>query len=187
MNANILDENWDTIKSRVIIPLWNGKFKKMYESIKMDYNDFESLAGMELAKAINSFDSTKSNIYTFSTRVITKKAMTELRDCTQRDKRKTLYTADSIDSTYDDSSKTIVDNIPSPEPNNENSELSELRVGNFINSLNNNQLRILILSLLDFDSTDMPHMLNISTRTAQEVLRSLKDTELTRVLYRRKF
>ena len=54
MNTNVLDENWDTIKSRVIIPLWNGKFKKMYESIKMDYNDFESLAGLELTKAIKT-------------------------------------------------------------------------------------------------------------------------------------
>ena len=65
--------------------------------------------------------------------------------------------------------------------------MSELRVGNFINSLNNNQLRILILTLLDFDATDMPNMLNMSNQTMQGILNSLKDADLTRVLYRRNF
>ena len=86
-----LEENWDSIKNRVIIPLWNSKFKSMYESIKLDYDDFESLAGIELAKAIKTFNSKKSNLLTFATGVVTKKAYTELRNCTQRDKRKTLY------------------------------------------------------------------------------------------------
>ena len=52
----VLGENWDSIKKRVVIPLWNGRFKSMYESIKLDYDDFESLAGIELSKAIKTFD-----------------------------------------------------------------------------------------------------------------------------------
>ena len=184
----MLEKNWNEIRTRVILPLWNGKFKKMYEKIKMDYDDFESLAGIELTKAMKNFDGEKSNIYTYSTRVITKKAMTELRDCTQRDKRKTLFISDSIDrNSYDESSRTIVDNIPYEDGKTETSELSELRVGHFINSLDNNQLRILVLSLLDFDITDMPHMLNISNKMVQNIMHSLKDTDLTRVLFRRKF
>lgn len=177
----ILEENWQKIKERVILPLWYGKFKHMYESAKLDYDDFESLAGVELTKAIKTFDSEKSNIYTYATRVITQKAKTELRNCTQRDKRKVLHIAESID--IPDSPAT---NKPIEEKQ-EISELTELRVGNFINSLNNNQLRILILKLLDFDTTDMPSILNISNQTMQIVLNSLKDTDLTRVLYRRKF
>lgn len=177
----IIEENWSKIKKRVIVPLWNGKFKSMYEKIKMDYDDFESLAGLELSKAINTFDPEKSNIFTFATRVITQKAKTELRNCTQRDKRRALYIAESID----------VPNSPAVnkpvEEKQEMSELSELRVGNFINSLNNNQLRILILSLLDFDTTDIPNMLNMSNQTMRSILSSLKDADLTRILYRRKF
>ena len=42
----IIEENWSKIKKRVIVPLWNGKFKSMYEKVKMDYDDFESLAGL---------------------------------------------------------------------------------------------------------------------------------------------
>lgn len=177
----LLEQNWEKIKNRVIQPLWYGKFKSMYESVKLDYDDFESLAGLELSKALETFNPDKSNLFTYSMRVITQKAKTELRNCTQRDKRKALHTADSID--VPDSPAV---NIPTEEKP-EISELTELRVGNFVNSLNNNQLRILILTLLDFDVTDMPSMLNMSNQTMQTIIGSLKDADLTRVLYRRKF
>ena len=88
----MLEEHWGKIKERVILPLWRGKFRSMYESAKLDYADFESLAGIELAKAMKTFDPEKSNIYTYATRVISQKAKTELRDCVQRDKRKALRT-----------------------------------------------------------------------------------------------
>ena len=183
----LLSENWNGIRNRVILPLWNGKFKGMYEKAKLDYDDFESLAGLELSKAIKYFNPEKSNIYTYSTRVISKKAVTELRNCTQRDKRKALHVAESIDKPADESTKSIIDNIPCEDNKNQTSELTELRVGNFITSLNNDQLRVLILSLLEFDASDMSSMLNISNKTAQNIIRSLKDSDLTRILYRRKF
>ena len=104
----ILQENWVNIRKKVITPLWNRKFKNMYENIKMDYDDFESLAGIELAKAMNTFNPEKSNLLTYATNVIQKKAMTELRDCTQRDIRKTLYISESVDALE----QSIVDNIP---------------------------------------------------------------------------
>ena len=176
-----LGENWNSIKERVILPLWNSKFKSMYESAKLDYDDFESLAGIELTKAIKTFDSEKANLFTYATRVITKKAYTELRNCTQRDKRKVLHTADSIDR------EGCTACLEPAKEKQEMSELSELRVGSFIKSLNNNQLRILILTLLDFDTSDMTNMLNMSNETMHGILNSLKDADLTRVLYRRKF
>lgn len=184
----MLEKNWKNIKNRVILPLWNGKFKSMYESAKLDYDDFESLAGYELSKAIKTFDPQKSNLFTFATRVISAKATTELRNCTQRDKRRALYTAESIDDNgSENSGKKGIEDIPYSDGEKETSELSELRVGHFINSLDNNQLRFLILSLLEFDISDMPSMLNISSKTAQGIIRSLKDVDLTRILYRRKF
>ena len=186
----ILEQNWEKIKERVISPLWHGKFKSMYENAKLDYDDFESLAGTELVKAMKTFNPEKSNLFTYATRVITQKAKTELRNCTQRDKRKALYISDSLDLPINDHDSTsrgetipYIDDKDKPNV----SELSVLRVGNFINSLNNNQLRILILSLLDFDTTDMTDMLNMSNQTMQSILNSLKDADLTRVLYRRKF
>ena len=184
----MLNENWNSITERVIRPLWNGKFKFMYENAKLDYDDFESLAGYEMAKAMQKFNPEKSNIYTYATRVISKKAMTELRDCTQRDKRKASHLSESIDVPAEgDSSRTIADTIPCESTKPEISELSELRLGSFINSLDNNQLRVLALTLLDLNTQDISQTLNISDRTAQSIIRSLRDSDLTRVLYRRKF
>lgn len=94
----MLENNWQKIKEKVVAPLWHKKFRSMYESAKLDYDDFESLAGYELSKALTNFDSDKSNIFTYATEVITKKAMTELRDCTRRDKRRVLHTAESVDA-----------------------------------------------------------------------------------------
>lgn len=177
-----LEENWEKIKSNVVIPLWNRKFKSMYEKNRMDFNDFESLAAIELTKAIKKFNPDKSNIFTYATNVINKKATTELRNCTQRDIRKASHISQSVDAM----DKSIIENIPCQEAE-EKSELSEIRIGNFVNSLNNNQLRVLILNLLEFDIADMPDMLNISSRTVSQIFNSLKNTDITRVLYRRKF
>ena len=178
----LLEDKWDEIRKRVILPLWNGKFKSMYENAKLDYDDFESLAGLELSKAIKTFNPEKSNLFTYSTRVVTQKALTELRNCTQRDKRKALHVSESLDS----SDSTAWD-IAIDDDKHETSELSELRTGSFINALDNNQLRVLILTLLEFDASDIAHMLNISNQVFQNIIRSIKDTDLTRMLYRRKF
>lgn len=184
----ILEENWKSIKNRVILPLWNGKFKKMYEKVKMDYDDFESLAGIELTKAFKSYDPEKSNLYTYSTRVIDRKALTELRNCTQRDKRKALHVSESIDKPSKENTKaTIAECIPQENSTQEISELSELRVGNFLKALDNNQLRILVLAMLDFDNVDMAQTLNIPTKAVAGIMKSIKDSNLTRILYRRKF
>ena len=182
IKLNYLEENWHKIRKKVIIPLWNRKFKSMYENAKMDFDDFESLVAIELTKAMKTFNPEKSNLFTYATNVINKKATTELRNCTRRDIRKASHVSHSVDAM----DKSIIENIPCPEAE-EKSELSELRVGNFVNSLNNNQLRVLILNLLEFDVVDMPHMLNISSRTISQIFNSLKDTDLTRVLYRRNF
>jgi RNA polymerase sigma factor (sigma-70 family) len=179
---NFLESNWKQIKEKVVIPLWNKKYKSMYEKIKMDFDDFESLAAIELTKAMKSFNPDKSNLFTYATNVINKKATTELRNCTKRDVRKASHISHSVDAM----DRSIIENIPCPEAE-ERSELSELRVGNFINSLNNNQLRVLILNLLEFDVSDMSDMLNISNRTVTQIFNSLKDADLTRVLYRRNF
>ncbi len=176
----LLEKNWKKITKNVIAPLWSGKFKSMYENAKLDYDDFESLAGIELTKAIKTFDPEKSNIYTYATKIINQKAYTELRNCTRRDKRKALHTAESVDV------PGVASDIPIEEKQ-EPSELSEFRVGNFVNSLSNNQLRILILTLLGFGASDIPNMLNMSNKTMNSIISSMKDTDLTRVLYRRNF
>lgn len=187
MSLKLLEDNWNSIMKKVIEPLWIHKFQTMYESVKLDKDDFISLAGEELTKAFAKYNSNASNIYTYAQHVVTKKAETELRNCTKRDKRKALYTASSLNQPIsEDSDEEMILTIEDTR-NEEITELSEHRVGNFVNSLSNQQLRILILQLLGFEVGDMPDMLNIPRKTMTDILKGLKSNELTRILYRRKF
>ena len=185
-NKLLLEDKWETIEKRVILPLWNKQYEIMYTSLKLDYDDFLSMAGYELSKAMTSFDNKKSNLYTFATNVIKRKANTELRDYGSRDRRKTLSVADSLNvCTNGDDEKTI--DIPCLEEQKENSQLSEKRVGEFLIKLSNQQLRILVLKLLEFDLKDIPVILNITKQSANDSIKGLKSNELRRILNRRSY
>ena len=186
---SILEKNWDSIVSKVIDPLWNNEFNYKYESLKLDYDDFVSLCGYELTKAFINFDGKKSNLYTFATNVIKRKAKTELRNWGNRNKRRSLSSASSLNEmAFDGRQEEVLDRLQTErEGYPVDSELTEKRVGNFVNSLSNQQLRVLILSLLGFDASDMPEMLQIPTNTMRDILNGLKSSDLTRILYRRKF
>lgn len=185
-NKLLLERKWEIIEKRVILPLWKKQYETMYTSLKLDYDDFLSMAGYELSKAMSSYDRKKSNLCTFATNIIKRKANTELRDYGSRDKRKTLSIAGSLNVCIDgDEEKTI--DIPCPEEQKGNSQLSEKRVGEFLKNLSNQQLRILILKLLDFDFKEIPFILNITKRSANDSLKGLKGNELSRILYRRNY
>ena len=187
MSLKILEDNCNEITIKVIKPLWESKFKKLYENAKLDENDFISLAGEELTKAFKEYDTDKSSVCTYARNVLNKKAMTELRDCTQRDKRKLNYISCSLNQPeFPGSSEDMLYEVEDKKYELDD-EFSELRVGNFINSLSNQQLRVLILKLLDFDTKDMPNMLNISKNTMNEILKGLKSSNVILTLYRRNF
>lgn len=167
-NKELLQNNWKLIQAKVVVPLWKRKFKSMYEGAKMDYDDFESLAGIELTKAIHAFDSEKSNIFTFSTNVITKKAMTELRNCTQRDVRKTLHVSDSVDSL----DGHMIENIPNKYRDNDEA-LSE-KMLKYLNRLSKLQRKVLLLQSEGFDNESIKTALKIDEKTFLEALQGIK-------------
>lgn len=177
---NYLEENWREIKKKVIIPLWKNKFKSMYERIKMDYNDFESLAGIELTKAIKTFNPEKSNLFTYATNVISKKAMTELRDCTQRDVRKTLYVSDSVDAL----DNSIVDNLTYDNNSFDflEDELSEKMV-KYLNRLSKLQREILYALADGYTTNEIVIELNISQKEVFNACEAIKAYRNVSILF----
>lgn len=190
MSSDLLDKNWEDIRRKVVVPLWKSTYRHIYKFLKLDYDDFECMAGYELSKAMATYDASKSSLFTFASNVIKKKAKTELRDF-NRDKRKTLFRSTSLNQIVSESNnEEIVSKLKDKSVAHnqyEYNELTEKRVGNFINSLSNQQLRFLILRLLEFDTEDILDMLNISRKTMNDILKGLKSNELSRILYRRKF
>ena len=170
----LLDENWALIRKKVIIPLWNKKFKSMYESIKLDYDDFESLAGFELFKAMKSFDPEKSNIFTFASRVITQKAKTELRDCTQRDRRKVLHISQSF--------KCLSEQIDMPIPETPSDSLSEKMMA-YLKRLSTLQKQVLFLMAEGYSNDDIKARLHITTDDLANACAALRSYRNVSLLY----
>ena len=178
-----LEENWENIKSGVILPLWNSKYKSMYESVKLDYDDFESLAGIELAKAVKSFDSEKSNLFTYATRVLEQKAKTELRNCTRRDKRKVLYISESLYS-LDANGNMLFDVIESELVDSKSSkdDLSDKMVA-YLKRLSMMQKQVLFAISEGYSNDEIKRILNISTKELSDAYTAIKSYRNVSLLY----
>lgn len=175
-----LESNWQEVKSKVILPLWNNKFKTMYVNAKMDYDDFESLAGYELSKAIPKFDPEKSNMLTFATRVISKKAITELRNCTQRDKRKALHLAESVDGL----DRSIVENLFCDNTDFESPKdvLSE-KMNKYLSRLSKLQKEILFAMSEGYTNEEIVVRLKITAKEMSEACAAIKSYRNVSILF----
>lgn len=174
----ILEDNWKNIKERVILPLWHGKFKSMYESVKLDYDDFESLAGFELSKAMQGFDSEKSNIFTYATGVISKKALTELRNCTRRDKRKVLHVAESVDAL----DHNIIENIPYFDSEESKDALSD-KMKTYLARLSKLQKDVLYAMSEGYSNEEIVAGLKITEKERAEACSAIKSYRNVSILY----
>ena len=176
--VKIFESNWENIRKKVIIPLWNRKFKSMYEHVKMDYNDFESLAALELTKAMKKFNPEKSNLFTYATNVINKKAMTELRDCTQRNVRKVLFISDSVDAL----DKSIVDNIFYNSTEDDVEGLSEKMVL-YLNRLSKLQRQVLFAISDGYNNDEIIIRLKITPKEMADACTAIKSYRNVSILF----
>lgn len=184
-NKEISSQEWLDIKNKVIIPMWKTTYHTMYESLKLDYDDFESMCGLALVKALPNYDPQKSNLCTFTQSVIQRKAKTDLRDIGSRDKRKTLSHSASLNYPINATSEEeLISFIPEDDAVEKETEYTRQRISCFIQSLSNQQLRFLILKLLEYDTKDITDILNISRSTANEILSCLQSREISNILYR---
>lgn len=172
----LLEKNWDKIKIKVILPLWNRRFRSMFESVKLDYDDFESLAGIELTKAMKTFDPEKSNIYTYATRVITMKAQTELRDCTQRDRRKSLYISESIEALVEETNEPIIAVEPP-------SDMLSDKMITYLNRLSKLQKQILFAVSEGYSSDEIKKAFGLSSKELSDAYASIKSYRNISILF----
>ena len=106
----LLSEKWNDIEKVVIVPLWKRKYQKLYEKVKLDFDDFESLAGLELTKAFQNYDERASNIFTYSTMVLSRKALAEYQS-RNRQKRFADSYAESLSQKISENSETTLEDI----------------------------------------------------------------------------
>ena len=154
----------------------------MYESAKLDYDDFESLAGIELAKAIKTFDPEKSNIYTYATRVITQKAKTELRNCTQRDRRKALHSSESLDLLSEQNDVSfLVDDFFSMSASSQNALSDKMTA--YLKKLSKLQRQVLFAMAEGYSSDEIKTRLNITSKELTDICAALRSYRNVSLLY----
>ena len=173
----LLGNNWKDIQKKVILPLWNRKFKKMYEGAKLDYDDFESLAGFELSKAIKTFNPQKSNLFTYATNILQRKAKTELTFY-YRDKRIGDLKAESINKITNDESQITIEGILVAEQERELNYLAQ----RYINSLTNTQKKVAELIMSGYDVKIIKKILNLSDDRFAMIIQRMRSEEKTEPL-----
>lgn len=110
MSLSILEENWNQIMDKVVNKLWLYKFKSMYESCKLDKDDFDSLASVALTDAFKTYDASESNIYTYASNVLQRKAKTELTFYHRRCREGYIY-AESIQAHINEDGDFTLENL----------------------------------------------------------------------------
>lgn len=170
-NKKLLEQEWTNILKKVVEPLWK-KYQFMYESLKLDYDDFESLAGFELTKAIDNFDSTKSSLYTFANNVITRKANNELRNCGSCEKRSGFYKATSIDMVVDNEGETTLGDLL---PAKEEEDVSVL-AQRYLDSLTKMQRKVAELFMQGCNERDVKAMLGLSNERYKLIIMNMRES-----------
>ena len=184
----LTESQWEYIREKIIKPMWFKSFQHTYEDVRLDYDDFESMCGFELSKAIQTFDASKSSLRTFIITVIRRKALMQIRD-SKREKRKALLYAVSMDAPCDDLDVEIKDMIRDISAENQITNIegvsdSATNVCNYLKEISSLQKSILICKLLDLEDSEIRNGLNISANKYNDLTKNMKRFEKEKHLRR---
>ena len=185
-NMRLLSDNWENINKKVIEPLWRHKFESKYLAVKLDKDDFLSLAGEELTKAFKTYDEGASNLYTYATNVLTRKAKTEIRNM-KRQKRLCDLCAESISQQVNSENKSKIEDMLEDIGCIEEKEGVEIELvlSEIYLLLKPKEKRIVELSMRGLSNSDIANILHNDTKTVNEIRKSFVDrSDIKRVLRR---
>ena len=183
MSLDLLEDNWNKIVKNVIEPLWYRKFKFMYTSSKLDKDDFVSLADYELTKAFKEYDASQSNVLTYASNVLQRKAKTELTFY-HREKRVGNIKAESISKLADDDAQiTLEDLLVDIEKGYENAENCLISQKILRSLKNDKEKKIISLSIQGYDDENIAEKVGVATETIRHLRKRLSETpEMRRIL-----
>lgn len=171
MNAfnDIIETNWSDIKE-MIDKLWYGKFCRLYKKVKLDKDDFESMAGLEITLAINNWNKETSLIAYL--RVVVQNRGYSLMTKQNRIKRKCDTYSDSLNQTISNGERHVElgDLIPYSCDVEEN--VNE-NFAKYLQKLSSFQKDILILKLLSLNVGDIANCMEISEQRVNDILKVL--------------
>lgn len=181
MSLSLLENNWNQIKTRVVDKLWLYRFKGMYESCKLDKDDFDSLAHIVLTKAFKEdYNKESSNVFTYATNVLNRKAKTELTYY-HRKKRVGDIEAESISKFTDEETQTTLEDLLlDKEQGFEDAENSQIYKEVFRYLKNSKEKEIISLSIQGYDDENIAQKIGVTTERIRSLRKRLADTPTMR-------
>ena len=172
MSLELLENNWDEIYKKVVNPAW-FKFKYIYESCKLNKDDFDSLAGIILIKSFkNDYNPEKSNMFTYAANVLQRKAKSEITFY-RRKKRGGGVPEMSLDKFVDESDDTTLgEMIPVEEKHD-----IDILVQRYLDSLTKKQRQIAELMMQGYSDRDIKAILKMSNEQYVVAVMSMKKDE----------
>lgn len=170
----LLETNWEQIKIKVIDKLWYGKFKYMYESCKLDKDDFDSLANLVLTRAFKNYNARESNVFTYAYNVLQRKAKSELTYY-HRQRREGFIYAESIQAYVNEDGDFTLEGLVVDNKANASSfdtDIVEKEMLKLIKTKKDKQ--IIKLSMAGYKDVDITNMLNVPVRDIHSLREQLR-------------
>lgn len=173
-NKDELSENWTMIEQKVLKPLYNKEFKAMYNMAKLDYDDFVSLAGVEIVKAIDGFDSNRCKLTSYVQVIVRNKAKTELTRYVRRKKRQAFLKAYSLNKQIDEDGRCLGDLISVEEVDSNINLNTQNAVKDILKSLQNTFEREVLKFILNgFSIREIANNLNMCDVHIRGILKDI--------------
>lgn len=184
-HRKFLDEHWQEIEDKVLIPLWNT-YEIKYKEVGLEYGDFYSIAYIILERESAKFNLERASFYTFAKTVLKKRMYSYIRSISERDKTRASIYHESLDAPMAENNGVLLgDTIAAPELE-DNTELDKIR--EYLSKLSKVQKDILIYHMLGFDKEDIIHDGGMSEKQYQFAVGSMQLHEKTSMFnVRRKF
>lgn len=182
----LLSEKWNDIEKVVIVPLWKRKYQKLYEKVKLDFDDFESLAGLELTKAFQNYDESASNIFTYSTMVLSRKALAEYQS-RNRQKRFADSYAESLSQKISENSETTLEDIIGDLTTDENEDIEIKEAISAICKVvtKTRERKIIELASKGYDDEKIAEILHIDVKVVRRTKKRIAERSEIRRLVRK--
>ncbi len=177
---NEIKTEWHKFRKIVIQPVWNI-YRCRYETLGLEYGDFENIAYIILEKEMTKHNSSKSNTYTYATNVLKKRMEDYIRNNYGTDKTRANFCPQSLNApATEDSELELKDVIP--DERIEKQENNVAKIKSFMKTLSNQQKEILLLSTIGLDDEEIQAVMEISPNEYKQNMQKLRSPRRSSLL-----
>lgn len=169
-----LDKHWSEVKNKVLTSLWK-EYKHKYQSVGLEFGDFEGIAYILLKKETHKYNPNKSKFCTFAQMVVRNRMYSYIRNISERDKNKLSVYHESLEAPVSKDEKVSLGDITPDDIEEDNTDCKKIR--QFLSNISRVQKDIIIYHLLGVSQDEIVSDGGISERQYRFAMSSMKMPE----------